>query len=114
MIKGNTIYFGYGDIAVNNRSHMLCITPINPPQDVGSVIDMDKVEVTGPTIKFPFRTLKEVNNFIDNLFYIYDDAPQFTFQDYIFDFTNYKSDSIGILLNALKAIKCNLTLLMAC
>lgn len=110
----NIIHFGYGDIAVSHMANTLSITPFKPPQEVGSEVNMAAVDITGPTIRFSFNSLKEIKTFKDSLNLINSTNHSFAFKDYIFDFTQYDEKSKMVLELNLNAIKNHIISLMAC
>ena len=114
MIVNKTIYFGYGDVAVGSTMSHLIITPIKPPQEVGSDIDMGNVEIMGEPIKFTFKAIKKVNELIDTLDAICPENNTLVFRGYTFDFSKYNEQSIKVIKKHLENIKTNMSLLIAC
>lgn len=113
MIKGNIIYFGHGTVGVSVICHCLNLIHIEPPQVIGKVINDDAKAVR--QINIPFRKLSEIHELrallSETSRY---EHKRFVFKGYVFDFSNYNSDSIEVIRRCLKFIERNLLFVMAC
>lgn len=101
MIVGNTLKFGYGDIAVIGDCMCQHITfrGFKPPGECGVDVP-DGVEFFDDevAISITYEDYKEFNNLLDQV--KCKSITVFEFKNYIFDFSNYNEKSIGTLERA--------------
>ena len=97
MIGGKRFMFGYGDISigVNPVTRQMCFQQFKPPAEVGDKVIEDKVDWIGERIYIEIGCYEEYQE----LCRLLDSAKskkilEFTFKDYIFDFSNYNEKSI--------------------
>lgn len=97
MIEGNVFKFGYGDICVGaDSTGQISFQQFKPPACCGEYLYGKDIEFIGEKIiiKLSFEE--------SNILYKYlkevecQKITQFTFKDYIFDFTNYNKESIAV------------------
>lgn len=117
MIEGNTLKFGYGDIAVNTKGLKLRFIPFKPPVEVGThCADLFKngdIEAIGEPISIKFSDLKDFTELLKKLKDV-DENKVFEFKGYVFDFTNYNKTSVEILECGRKIIYSRYIELSAC
>ena len=117
MIEGNTLKFGYGDIAVSTKGFNLIFTPFKPPVEVGtncfSLFKSGEIEAIGEAIYIKFTDLKDFKELQEKLENVYENKV-FEFKEYTFDFTNYNEISVGILEKGRKIIYTRYLELSAC
>ena len=100
MIKGNTIYFGYGDVVVGCNELIGCMifTNIKPPQKIGSTVKNNEVEIGEKILVYEdncydllkvFQTVNENNKIVK-------------YKEYTFDFSNYNKESVKVCLRYAK------------
>lgn len=98
MIEGNTLKFGYGDIATGSFTDVLTFRPLNPPQKVGTDVCDDNVEWSGDRIVIRLG----YDNALQLLVYLRQvsdgERSTFEFADYIFDFSHFDAESVAILI----------------
>lgn len=103
MIKGNIIYFGYGDILVGvNAYGILNLTEIEQPKEIGSIPEIEsfkKLQTISLMIKNEHLTeIKKVLN---------KEKLEIKIDNYILDFSNYNEKSIKVVENAItRALWC--------
>lgn len=96
MIKGNTLYFGSGDIAVgsNPTNQSVYFTNMKPPQKCGASITEEMEE----NIEFGEQIIIEINDY--DLFHVFCSVSEenriVKYENYIFDFTNYNKESVRV------------------
>lgn len=96
MIKGNTIYFGYGDIAVvGTYNGYLTLQWFEPPTEVGSSLTGKEINWLSEEIKLKvtFKDLMNTNNINK------ESGKQIIIDGYTFDFSNYNSKSVEVVRN---------------
>lgn len=117
MIEGNTLKFGYGDIAVSTKGLKLYFTPFKPPVEVGTPCDdlfkNGDIEAIGEPISIGFSDLKDFTELLKKLKDV-DENKVFEFKGYIFDFTNYNKISVEVLERGRKIIYLRYISLSAC
>jgi hypothetical protein len=106
MIKGNTIYFGYGDIAVGStNTGFITLQWFEPPQEVGEKLKNKEVNWLSDIIKLnpTFKNLKEIEQINE------ESNKQIMVDGYILDFSEYNSKSVEVvkkhMLNALSVFQ---------
>lgn len=119
--KNNIISFGYGDVQVYSSTfkHSIIFRGFKPPVEIGTALDElienENIEFITEPIEIKFATMKELNEFqklvnkIDGKNY-----TQFTYRNYIFDFSNYNPKSIDVMLYSIANVKRYFMHLMAC
>ena len=104
MIKGNTLYFGYGDIAVGsnswNYSPIVTFTNMKPPCKCGETI----TEKMKEEINFYEEIKIEVEDYeLYNLLCNVDkDNRIINYKEYTFDFTNYNQERVRLCKEGVK------------
>ena len=67
MIKYNTVYFGYGSVAVGGRWNHMLFQEIKPPSEIGENIDNKikngEIEFTGNEKEIFFKSYDEIREF---------------------------------------------------
>jgi len=96
MIKGNTLYFGTGDILVgSNDLGYMNFENIKPPQEIGKTITKEiysgleiglNLEIWEDNIHELYELFKTVN----------ENNRVVKYKDYTFDFTNYNQGSVNV------------------
>lgn len=97
MIDGNRLKFGYGDICVgaNELTCSMHFQQFKPPAKCGDRVSED-VEFIGEEIVFHF-SYDDYCEFSKNLDQIFaKKITEFTFKGYVFDFSNYKEESVNV------------------
>jgi hypothetical protein len=120
-METKTCFFGYGGVEVDVAMQMIRFRGIKPPVGAGTHIydeNGNKIgdwEYTGNNLHVLFNTMDEVNNVCDWLKAIEDgQGGLFTFNGVTFDFVKYEQASMEAVKCAMKMIKRNMVLLMAC
>jgi hypothetical protein len=114
------IYFGYGDVLVGSNFITLSFTGIKPPLKVGTEVTEEitrenNIERITEPVKFKFTDLTELLWFQTSLKGTDGTTSVFfRYEDWIFDFTNYNTKSINIILRHIECIKKNLIQWSAC
>lgn len=100
MIKENTLYFGYGDIAVGHNCCGLVFQNIKPPQTPGAFINDKNCDLIGEELFIEITSFDEVS-VVKSLL---DAAKQdetysiFRYKGFTFDFSHYDTRSIDSVL----------------
>ena len=103
MIIKNIIKFGYGDVAVGYGIQEITFQQFKPPSECGTRLHSEDVEFVSEKIILDIsyddyielrKYLKIVSNRIAN---------EFTFKEYIFDFTNYNEESVNVCKKKLES-----------
>lgn len=114
MIKGNTIYFGYGDVGVGSDYLIGCMifTNIKPPQEIGSKLG-EKIKNNEPEIGKELVVYeKECYDLLNVFKTVTEDNKIVKYKEYTFDFSNYNIGSINVCLrHANNTVN---TMLLAC
>ena len=114
MIEGNTLKFGYGDIATGSFADILTFRPFNPPQKVGTDVRDGNVEWSGNRIVIQLGYddalqllvyLRQVSN---------GERSTFEFANYIFDFSHFDAESVAILISYARRVLDGHVAYMAC
>lgn len=114
MIKGNTIYFGYGDIAVGVYFSGITFQCIKPPQECGSTVD-ETVEFVTDVYKLELNFYettvlqKEIKEMIKS-----NKGIKISVKNYILDFTNYNVASAKVVIKQLETFISNIIMCLAC
>ena len=118
--KDNVLYFGYGDILVNNNLSGLMFVNCKPPLEVGTGLTDELreelgVKYTSDWINISFLTYDEVLYFEKLLDEVLDRTIHyFYFKDYQFNFSNWNPTSIEVIKAHLSNVKQTLVITMAC
>lgn len=97
MIDGNRLKFGFGDIAVGSEmlSRIIRFQQFKPHTKCGDEVS-DDVEYIGEKIILKF-SYEDYCEFCKNLVYVSNkEITEFVFKGYIFDFTNFNTESIKV------------------
>ena len=96
MIDRNKFKFGYGDISIGSNpvTREMCFQQFKPPAKVGDSIIEDEVEWIGEQIliKVGYEDYQELRRLLSRV--KSREISEFTFKNYIFDFTNYNEKSV--------------------
>jgi len=98
MIKGNTIYFGYGDVLVGSKpfSNHITLKLIEPPKEIGSSPEIGTfTELQQITLKVDSGHLSKLMSI--NLQIVTD----FEIDDYILDFSKFNKDSVKVVVDCI-------------
>lgn len=119
-VQNNIVYFGYGDVIVNNRVIGLCFRAIDTQVEIGQIISQEylydnNIEFSTDYINLFLRDLQEMDA-LENLLKQIDgrNFAKFTFKDVTLDFSNYNPESVKMVLGNLEVVKCNLLQTIAC
>ena len=118
--KDNILYFGDGDILVNNSLGGLMFVNCKPPVEVGTELTEDLREKLGVKyasdwITIPITTYEEAKYFEKLLDEIAEQKTHyFYFKDYQFNFSNWNPKSIESIRTHLSVFRMNLLLCVAC
>ena len=119
-VQNNIVYFGYGDIIVNNRIIGLCFRAIDTQLEIGQIISQEylynnNVEYSTDYINLFLRDLQEMDA-LETLLKQVDgrNFAKFTFKDVTLDFSNWNPKSVETVLDNLGVVKCNLLQTIAC
>lgn len=94
MIKGKTIYFGYGDVLVGSQQfgNTINLTEIEPPKEIGSTPAKDTyTELQRVVLNVKWEHLSKLKLVKDKT------ITNFMIEDYILDFSNFNQASIEIV-----------------
>lgn len=97
MIEGNRIKFGYGDISVgaNQINRTITFQQFKPAEKCGNEVP-ESVEFIGDEINLQINYADYIE-FSNNLKLVQcKEIYEFSFKDYIFDFTNWNETSIKV------------------
>lgn len=117
MIKDNILYFGYGDICVHTSPWLyneIQFQEFKPPQEIGTKVDVDKVEWIGERIKLELNVdecvwwFNELQKVLDR------QINAFEFKGYVFDFSNYNEDSVRVAVKHINRVHTYLITIIAC
>lgn len=116
MIIGNTIKFGYGDIAMtaNPILQTLNFHQSKSTFDCGCTLNGEyELLLDDPIIiKINYNEYKELCRLLDNV--KFQNILEFDFKDYKFDFTNYNENSIKVFEKILNHAMSSYYLTIAC
>ena len=119
-VQNNIVYFGYGDVIVNNRTIGLCFRAIDTQVEIGQIVSQEylydnNIEFSTDYINLFLWDLQEIQT-LENLLKQVDDKnfAKFTFKDVTLDFSNYNPESVKMVLGNLEAVRCNLLPTIAC
>ena len=119
--KNNILYFGYGDILVNNYLSGLMFVNCKPPVEVGTDINDEikeklGVKYTSDWITIPITTYDEAKYFGKLLDKVLADSTiiEFKFKDYKFNFSNWNPKSVEVLKAHLSVVRMQLLACLAC
>lgn len=115
MIDGKRFKFGYGDISVGGDpvGREIFFQQFKPPAKCGDNVSPD-VEWIGEqiSIKIDYEDYKKLGKLLDDV--KSREISEFTFKDYIFDFTNYNEKSVEVCKKKLSKAVSLYFLAMAC
>lgn len=116
MIDGKRFKFGYGDISVggNPVTRQMNFQQFKPPAKVGSKVMADEVELIGEKIflEIDYEDYQELNKLLGSV--KSRKISEFTFKNYVFDFTNYNEKSVEACRQKLSEAMSLYLLAMAC
>ena len=119
-VQNNIVYFGYGDVIVNNRTIGLCFRAIDTQVEIGQIVTQEylydnNIEFSTDYINLFLRDLQEILT-LENLLKQVDgkNFAKFTFKDVTLDFSNYNPESVKMVLGNLEVVRCNLLPTIAC
>lgn len=119
-VQNNIVYFGYGDVIVNNRTIGLCFRALDTQVEIGHIISQEylynnNIEFSTDYINLFLRDLQEMQT-LENLLKQIDgrNFAKFTFKDVTLDFSRYNPKSVETVLDNLEVVKCNLLQTVAC
>ena len=103
MIEGNRIIAGYGTLAVDSyhNSHKLIIKHIQPPKEIGSSIVDEFEEIQAISIMINFNGYFELKRLLDE---VSAEQPIFTFESWIFDFSQFNEKSVEVFKKGLNNV----------
>jgi hypothetical protein len=116
MIKENTLYFGYGDIAVSSNtwgySPIVNFTDIKPPCKCGETITKEMQE----NIEFGKSINIEMNDYdlYDLLCSIDETNKVIKYKEYTLDFTEYNKESVRVCKDGVRNALLIYQLSLAC
>ncbi|MED2737200.1 hypothetical protein [Bacillus toyonensis] len=100
MIENKVLKFGYGTMSIGGDSftRTLKIFYIKPPGIVGEPINNKDVQIID-SIYFQYDVLSgDMKSFLKELHCVTPENPFVQFRGYTFDFTNFNSKSIEVLI----------------
>lgn len=118
--KDNILYFGDGDILVNNSLGGLMFVNCKPPLEVGTEINDEireklGVKYTSDWITIPIITYEESKYFEKLLDEVAEGITHyFYFKDFQFNFSNWNPKSVEVLKAHLSIVRMNLLMCIAC
>lgn len=116
MINGKIFKFGYGDISIGGipTTRQMCFQQFKPPAKIGDRVIEDKVEWIGERIfiEISYEDYQELCKLLGNV--KSRKVSEFTFKDYVFDFTNYNEASVNVCREKLSEAMAWYFLAMAC
>ena len=127
MIKDNTIYFGYGTVAVCSLYNHMILQEIKPPQEVGASLErtledgsreLVDVEYVGIKKELYFKSYEQIKEF-ENLLNTHVNLQRncnrrLEYGGLVLDFTNWNIKSYEVMKIHIERIKKHLVMLMAC
>lgn len=118
--KDNVLYFGYGDILVNNSLGGLMFVNCKPPLEVGTGLTDELkeelgVKYTSDWITISIITYDEAKHFGKLLDEVLEGTTRyFYFKDYQFNFSNWNPKSVEVIKAHLSVVRMNLLMTVAC
>lgn len=116
MIKGDTICFGYGDVAVYTFtwSNEIWFRQFKPSQECGTRVNADDVVWIGEWIKLELNE-EECKWWLEKLKKVFNhQITAFEFKGYVFDFSNYNEKSINVAVKHVYRVYSYLLTVIAC
>ena len=114
MIKENTIYFGYGDVAVGVYFSGITFQGIKPPQECGSIVDKTAQFVTDVYIlELNFVEATSLQKEIEEMIKT-NKGIKISVKNYVLDFTNYNISSAKVVIKYLGKFISNIIMCLAC
>ena len=116
MIEVDTLKFGYGDIYVKASIIRLIFQQISPPINIGEKIaDYSKVIFDDNKVVISLDNYEEYKELSSKLKEVLTgNTRTFRFKNYVFDFTNFKEESVRVCENAVKVVGNNMMICLAC
>jgi len=114
MIKGNTVYLGYGDVAVNATiTDKIEFINIKPPYTIGeSLIGVEGIEyLESIEEKLSYNDCREI---LEQLKEITEENNIIKIKEITVNFSNFNQKSVDVVIRAVKHIMRNYIKLMAC
>ena len=117
--KDNILYFGDGDILVNNSLGGLMFVNCKPPLEVGTELTEELkeelgVKYTSDWINIPITTYDEAKYFGKLLDEVTEQTTHyFYFKDYQFNFSNWNPKSVEVIKKHLSIVRKYLLMCMA-
>jgi len=111
MIKGKTIYFGYGDVLVGSTQYesTIHLTEIEPPKEIGTSPAIGTfIELQKIVLEVNDEHLRKISLVRDKI------ITSFVIDDYTLDFSNFHEGSIKVVSKHLKNALYYDTLCLAC
>ena len=118
--KNNILYFGDGDIIVNNSLGGLMFVNCKPPLAVGTELNDELkeelgVKYTSDWITIPITTYDEAKYFGKLLDEVAEQTTHyFYFKDYQFNFSNWNHKSVEVIKAHLSVVRMQLLTCLAC
>lgn len=116
MIDGKRFKFGYGDISVggNPVTRQMNFQQFKPPAKVGDKVMDDEIELIGERIflEICYEDYQELSKLLGSV--KSREISEFTFKNYVFDFTNYNEKSVDVCRQKLSEAMKFYFLAMAC
>lgn len=112
MIKGNTVYYGYGDI-YNDCSGFdtLIFMNFEPSQKVGTNVDIRHVKIINRiSVSLSLNELYDLENKLKSIKM----SEIINIKNINLDFSNFNQKSVNIVLSTVKCLIMNTISLMAC
>ena len=114
MIRGDVMFFGYGDIACQATFQTLRYQEFLPPQKVGCNLTEVNVTYTGRYIEIHV-TLDECRELKKKLMKVPETTNHvFEFKGTVYDFTNFNLKSVEAVLHAVDYVIASYLMCMAC
>ena len=112
MIKGKTVYYGFGDIYNDcNGYNELIFNNIKPSQEVGTSVDILHSKIIRQlSVTLAYEELCKLENQLNALH----QAGIIKVKDITLDFTNFNQKSVNAVLASVKYLMVNQLSLMAC
>lgn len=112
MIKGNTVYYGFGDIYNDYKGYNeLIFNNIEPSQEIGSQVDVLHSKIINQlSVVITYKELCKLENELNALH----QAGVIRVKDITLDFTNFNQKSVKAVLNPVRCLMMDQLSLMAC
>lgn len=118
-MENKIIKFGYGDIQVHSSWYYISFRQFKPPIEIGTeitdeIIQENNFEYITEPISINFKNLEELYDFRKLVKEIDENHTCFKYRDCTFDFSNYNSKSVEVLLKGIKVVENGFIMPMAC